>query len=93
MKIHFDRRKIESICLLLSFVLIIIMVAMSVFAVADELFAWDLLPDDIEKLAILVMVSIGLVIVAAFLISIMVNFSLISLSLEKLASRHERKSE
>lgn len=85
MKISFNRRKIESTCILLSFLLIIILALFGIIAIADEIFAWDLLSENIEKVTILFMSAVGITIGATFLMSLMVNFSLISISLEKMA--------
>jgi hypothetical protein len=85
MKIGFNRRKIESICILLSFLMIVTLALFGILAIADELFSWDLLSDNIEKVALLFMSAFGITIGATFLMSLMVNFSLISISLEKIA--------
>jgi uncharacterized membrane protein YidH (DUF202 family) len=91
MKINFNRRKIESICIFLSFVLVILLVIFGILSVADELFNWDILSEKLENVAILLMSATGMVIGATFLISLMVNFSLISLSLEKIAEKLNSK--
>lgn len=93
MKINFNRRKIESICIFLSFILIILLVIFGILSVADELFNWDILSDKLENIAILLMSATGMVIGASFLISLMVNFSLISLSLEKIANKLNSNQE
>ena len=56
-------------------------------SIADELFSWNLFSEKIEKIAILLMSSTGIIIMATFLLSLMVNFSLISISLEKIAEK------
>ena len=81
MKISFNRRKIETFCILIVFVLVIVLAVLAIFAVADGIFAWDILTDRIEKVAVLLMSVFGIIIVAAFLISLMANLSLISLVL------------
>jgi len=78
MKISFNRRKIETFCILIVFVLVIVLAGLAIFAVADGIFAWDILTDRIEKVAVLLMSVFGIIIVAAFLISLMANLSLIS---------------
>jgi len=93
MKINFNRRKIESICIFLSFILIILLVVFGILSVADELFNWDILSDKLENIAILLMSATGMIIGASFLISLMVNFSLISLSLEKIANKLNSNQE
>jgi hypothetical protein len=58
-----------------------------ILSVADQIFSWDILTDKLEKVAILFMSATGIIIGATFLISLMVNFSLISISLEKIAEK------
>ena len=84
MEINFNRRKIESIYILLCFVLIVLLVIFAILAIADEIFAWDLLSDNLERIARLFLSSIGITIGATFLMSLMINFSLISISIEKI---------
>ena len=92
MEINFNRRKIESICILLCFVLIVLLVIFAILAIADEIFAWDLLSDNLERIARLFLSSIGITIGATFLMSLMINFSLISISIEKIAGGDKSKS-
>tara|TARA_A100000171_G_C2094788_1_gene126461 strand:- start:636 stop:926 length:291 start_codon:yes stop_codon:yes gene_type:complete len=93
MKINFNRRRIETICIFLSFILVILLVIFGILSVADELFNWDILSEKLENVAILLMSATGMVIGATFLISLMVNFSLISLSLEKIADKLNSKKD
>ncbi|UZR94197.1 hypothetical protein [Chondrinema litorale] len=90
MNINFNRRKIESICILLSFTLVIIITILGILATADEIFNWDLLPPNIENVMVLLLTSIAMVIGASFIISLMINFSIISISLEKFADKFEK---
>ena len=92
MEINFNRRKIESICILICFVLIVLLVIFAILAIADEIFAWDLLSDNLERIARLFLSSIGITIGATFLMSLMINFSLISISIEKIAGDDKSKS-
>jgi uncharacterized membrane protein YpjA len=91
MKINFNRRKVESISIFSSLVLILTLVFFGVFAVADNLFSWDILSENLEKIAILLLSATGMVIAATFLISLVINFSIISISLEKISSKIELK--
>ena len=90
MNINFNRRKIETICIFLSFVLVVFLVIFGILAIADEIFSWDILSDKLENIVILLMSATGIVIGATFLISLMVNFSLISISLEKIADKYNK---
>ncbi len=85
MKIQFNRRKIETFCILIVFVLVIVLAVLAILAVADGIFAWDILTRGMEKIAFLFMSVLGIIIVAAFLISLMTNLSLISISFERIA--------
>lgn len=93
MRINFNRRKIETICIFLSFILVILLVIFGILSIADELFSWDILSDNLENVAILLMSATGIIIGATFLISLMVNFSLISISLEKIAEKFNSKND
>lgn len=93
MEINFNRRKIESICILICFVLIVLLVIFAILAIADEIFAWDLLSDNLERIATLFLCSIGVTIGATFLMSLMINFSLISISIEKIARDKSKSNE
>jgi hypothetical protein len=93
MKINFNRRKIERICIMISFVLVIILTTLGIFAIADGIFYWDLFPKGIEKVITLFMWASGVIIFATFLISLMVNLSLISSGVEKIAENTKPKDK
>lgn len=95
MNIKFNRRKIETICILLSFTLVVIMTFLGILASADAIFRWDILPPNIENIMLLLFASIAMVIGASFIISLMINFSIISISMEKFAEefKHFVKKE
>ncbi len=86
------RRKIEGQSILIAFISIIALVLLSIIAIADEIFGWNILPPGGEKIVTLVMSSIGIVIAACFLLNLMVNFSLISISAEKIAEQKEKQN-
>lgn len=85
MKLNFDRRKIETTCIFISFSLIILLSLLGILVMADNILNWDLLSDKLEKIAALAIITTGTVVSASFIISLMVNFSLISMSMEKMA--------
>jgi uncharacterized membrane protein YidH (DUF202 family) len=91
MKIDFNRRKIETICIFLSFLLVCLLALFGVLAVADGIFNWDILTKNMENVVTLIMIATGIIIGATFLISLMVNFSLISISIEKIAEKYEKE--
>ncbi|MFK5982149.1 MAG: hypothetical protein QM499_04470 [Flavobacteriaceae bacterium] len=90
MIIKFNRRKIETYCLLIAFVLVIILTLSSIFAIADQIFNWDILPENIENIVFLFMWASGLILIATFLISLMTNLSIISLSVEKISGKNSK---
>jgi hypothetical protein len=93
MKINFNRRKIETICFFLSFLLVILLTVFGILSIADSIFSWDILTAELENIAILLMSATGIIIGATFLISLMVNFSLISISMEKIADNLTKKDK
>lgn len=92
MIIKFNRRKIETSCLIISFILIIVLTISSIFAIADEIFNWNILPKNIENIVFLFMWASGFILIAAFLISIMANISLISLNIETISKNIKKKN-
>jgi len=93
MFLKFKRRKIETICIIISIVLIIIMTILGILAITDELFNWDIFPENIETIIILFLSSFGLIIFACFLLVVMINFSIISLSLERISDTYVKEKE
>lgn len=93
MTLKFNRRKIETTCIFLSFILVVLMATLSIIAIADNIFSWDLLSEGFENIAILLMSATGITIVATFLISLMVNFSLISISMEKISEKFNQNTQ
>lgn len=93
MKIKFDRRKIETNCIIISFSMVILITFLGILAAADGIFNWNILPQNLERIATLLMVTIGMLIGASFLLSVMINFSLISISLEKVAEKFSPVTE
>jgi TRAP-type C4-dicarboxylate transport system permease small subunit len=69
-----------------------LLVFFAILAIADEIFAWDLLSDNLEKIATLFLSSIGITVGATFLMSLMINFSLISISIEKIAEKKTKSN-
>ena len=93
MKFYFNRRKIETICIVLSSFLIVFITFFCILGLADGIFNWDVLPKSLENFAVLIMASIGLIILACFLLNIMVNLSLISINMEKIYNKLNEKGE
>lgn len=91
MTVKFNRRKIETVSIFFSISLIFILVLFGIFAIADNLFSWDILSENLEKIAILLISAIAMIIGATFLISLLINFSILSISLERIANKFESK--
>ncbi len=89
MVVKINRRKIESYCLITSFLLVVVLTISSIFAVADQIFNWDIFPKNIENIVFLLMWSSGFILIATFLISLMTNLSIISLSIEKISKKND----
>ena len=93
MKTFFNRRKIESLCINISFVLILLISFLGVLGIADGLFGWDIFSDYMEKLITLFMLTVGIVIASSFLLVLMINLSLISVNIEKIRVNLEEKKD
>ncbi len=95
MNINFNRRKVETTCIFISFLLVVLLTIFGILAIADSILSWDIFSEKVEKIAGLLMSATGIVIGATFFISLMVNFSLISSSMEKIADNltKDKKSD
>jgi hypothetical protein len=86
MKINFGRRAIETICTFLAYYLLLISLFVWLFYQADNLFNWDILSENIERIIErLLLPSVAGIIFFAITISVLINFSLISINIEKIA--------
>ena len=54
-----DRRRLESTASYLAILLLGALVVLSIVAVADGLFTWDLLPPTLDELGVLVLVGLA----------------------------------
>ena len=88
MKVKFDKRKIADTCTYLAFVLILVIIFFAILAISDAIFGWNILSQQIQRLAYLLIWSCAVVILGTFVISLMVNLSIISHSIEKLAEKN-----
>lgn len=83
-----NRRKLEATATYLALVLLGVLLVFSIVGAADGIFAWDLLPPFLDKVAVLVMVSLFLLLAGAVLVSLMLNVSLIADRLSQIAERN-----
>ncbi len=84
-----DRKKLEASCTYLAVIILAILVILSILGVADGLFNWDILPPTLDKLAVLIMGSLGIVLGACVLVSLMLNVSIIASKISQIAERNE----
>jgi len=85
MNLKLNLKKIEKTCIVLSFIFVLLLSLLGIIAIADGLFKWDILPDNLQKIATLAMLTMGVVVFSSFLISLMINLSRISANLESIA--------
>ena len=73
-----DRQTLETSATSAALVLLTIMLFGCVTALADGIFAWNLLSDAVEKVALFLMLTLGVTLVCCVLVSIMLNLSIIA---------------
>jgi hypothetical protein len=82
-----DRRRLEATATYLAVVVLGVLIVLSILGLADGIFAWDILPPLVEKVATLVMSALFVVLGACVLVSIMLNVSIIADKISRLADR------
>ena len=80
-----DRRKLEALSTYVAVLILGILAFLSVLAAADGIFKWDLLPPILDKVAVLVIVSLSIVLGAAVLVSIVLNISIVASKISAIA--------
>ena len=85
-----DRKRVESTTTYAAVVLLSILGPLSVLAVADGAFGWDLLDETWERLAWFVIGAVSVAIVCCAVVSSMLNVSLIAESMAKIAEKLDR---
>ncbi len=93
MKLKFDNRKIADNCTFIAFCLMMLICFLGIIAIADIIFRWDILSENLQRLAYLVIWASIVVIISTFLISLMVNLNIISNSIENIADKMTTKEE
>ena len=93
MKISFDKKKIETVCIVLTFLLIVTITILCILAAADGIFNWDIFTEFMGNVGILVMSAMGMIIAACFVIHIMVTLSMISSNIERIADKIEQQGD
>ena len=92
MTIRFPRRKIETTCIALSFGLTIVLAFFIILLMADEILDWDIFTRNMENVLGMIIASFGVVLGACFLIVLMVNMSIASISMERVAGALEERN-
>ena len=82
-----DRQKLESSATFAALVLLVFMLLVGLVGLADRAFGWDLLSHAWERIALFLMGSTFLLLVACVLVSVMLNLSIIA---QKLAEAVDR---
>ena len=85
MQLKFNKRTIADNCTYIAYILILIIGFLAILGIADFIFRWDILSKNLERLAYLFIWANVVVIFSSFLISMMVNMSIMSESMEKIA--------
>ena len=81
-----DRTKTEALATFLATVALGLLAWLGILASADGIFTWDILPPLLDKVAVLVIVSLCIILGASVLLSIMLNISIIARRLSAIAS-------
>lgn len=82
-----DRHKLESSATVAALVLLLVMILGGVIAIADVVFRWDLLSEGLERVAIFLMVTLFVLLLACVLVSVMLNLSIIAQKVSEAVDR------
>ncbi len=82
-----DRKKMEESCTCLAVIVLAILVMLSILGIADGIFNWDILPPTLDNIAMLIMGSLAIILGACVLVSVMLNLSIITVKISKIADR------
>lgn len=88
-----DRRRVEALSTYLAVLILSILVFLCIFAAADGIFKWDILPPFLDNVAVLIMVSLSIVLAAAVLVSVMLNISIIASKISAIADQPRRRND
>lgn len=88
-----QRKTIENITAQLTVIMLFIMTFGGIIFAADLMFAWNLFPPRMETFIYFLLTSCMLIIIASVLVNIMINFSILALSVEELAEKYNNKKD
>jgi amino acid permease len=92
MKIVFRKRKIESASTFITYVFLVLIIFLWILYKADDAFHWDILSQDVQQfIERFIIPSLGFICAMTFCISLMLNLSLLSESVERIAEKKEKK--
>jgi hypothetical protein len=89
-----NRKKLEVTATYSGITILGVLIFLFILGMADDLFNWDVLPPLLDKLAVLILASLSIILVACVLVSIMLNISLIAEKISKIAdgeNHHDSK--
>jgi SNF family Na+-dependent transporter len=86
-----DRHKLEASATLAALGLLVVMLVGGVIAIADGVFRWDLLSEGMERVAIFLMATLFVLLVACVLVSVMLNLSIIAQKLSEAVDRGRKE--
>jgi len=89
MKIILNLKKIELFSILLAFVMIMLLAISGIIAIADGLYQWNILPENLEIITILSMLVMGVVLLACIILVVLLSLSRMASNLEKIAEISE----
>ncbi|MBK6884387.1 MAG: hypothetical protein IPH05_15885 [Flavobacteriales bacterium] len=92
MTIRFPRRKIETACIALSFGLTAVLSVFIILLMADKILDWDIFSRMVERVLGMIIACVGVVLGACFLIVLMVNMRISSISMERMAGAMEDRN-
>lgn len=82
MKIKLNRRKIEIKSTSVFFILSIILIFIGIFYTAESVFRWNIISRESRKIVQAISYGIFFIIISCFFISLLMNISIISTSIE-----------
>jgi hypothetical protein len=86
-----DRQKLESSATFAALVLLVLMLLGGVIGIADGAFAWNLLSESWERVALFLMATTFALLLACVLVSVMLNLSIIAQKVAEAVDRERPK--
>jgi hypothetical protein len=94
MKLQFRRRQAETISTFIAYILLVFLLVLWIFYQADRTFDWDILPADAQRIIErFIIPSIGGIVLITVILSVLLNISLTSISIEQIAKEKSGNKE